>query len=197
MLQRLRVALLAALPFLLVLASCSPKPIDLVMAYEHAYNSHDLGELLPLFADDATFELMGQFVLKGKEDIRNVAEHDFALHIHMTIDQVVQKGDTVFCELIEMNDWVEVSEIDEAFYSAQFVFERGLIKHIGGTPTPETEKAFEKVLTPLLEWASEHRPEQLAEMMPEGKFVYNAENAGKSLALLREWKESTKIQEEM
>jgi hypothetical protein len=167
------------------------------MAYEHAYNSHDSGELLPLFAEDATFEVTGQFVLKGKEDIRNVAEYDFALHIHMTIDQVVQKGDTVFCELIEMNDWLEISEIDEAFYSARFVFQRGLIKHIGGTPTPETEKAFGEVLTPLMEWASEHKPEQLAQMMPEGKFVYNAGNAEKSLALLREWKETIKSQQDL
>ncbi|NIN00544.1 MAG: hypothetical protein GTO24_21410 [candidate division Zixibacteria bacterium] len=191
------VLLLLVLSVALFITSCSPKPVDLVKAYGHAYNSHDLAELLPLFAEDATFDLMGQFVLKGKEDIRNVAEYDFALHIHMTIDQVVQKGDTVFCELIEMNDWLEVSKIDEAFYSAQFVVERGLIKHIRGTPTPETEKAFEEVLTPLLKWASEHKPEQLAEMMPEGKFVYNAENAEKSLAILREWKQAAKSQEDL
>ncbi len=53
------------------------------------------------------------------------------------------------------------------------------------------------MLTPLLEWASEHKPEQLAEMMPEGKFAYHAENAEKSLALLREWKEATKSEEDL
>jgi len=31
-------------------------------------------------------------------------------------------------------------------------------------------------------------------MMPEGKFVYNAENAKKSLVLLREWQDATKSQ---
>jgi hypothetical protein len=180
-----------------VLLSCSPKPVDLVKLYELAYNNHDLGELLPLFAEDATFELTGQFTLKGKEDIRRMAEYDFALHIHMTIDNLIPKCDTVLCEVIEMNDWLEAAGIDEAFYTGRFVFEDGLIKHIKGSPTPETDKAFQEVLVPLMEWASKERPEQLAEMMPEGKFVYNAQNAEKSLALLREWREASKPQEEL
>lgn len=179
------------------IVSCSPKPMDLVMAFEHAYNIHDLGELLSLFAEDAFFEVTGQFVLKGKEDIRHMAEYDFALHIHMTIDNMNAKGDTVFCELIEMNDWLEATKIDEAFYTGIIVFEDGLIKHIKGSPTPQTEKALQEVLTPLMEWASKERPELLAEMMPEGKFIYNAENAKKSLALLREWQEVGKPQEEL
>jgi hypothetical protein len=183
------VRLFGILLLVAVFVSCSSKPVDLVMTYEHAYNTHDLEELLPLFAEDATFEVTGQFVLKGKEDIRHMAEYDFALHIHMTIDNLNTKGDTVFCELIEMNDWLEATGIDEAFYTGRFVFEDGLIKHIKGKPTPKTEKAFQEVLTPLMEWASKERPELLAEMMPEGKFIYNAENAKKSLALLREWQE--------
>jgi ketosteroid isomerase-like protein len=181
----------------MVLLSCSPKPMDLVMKYQHAYNSHDLGQLLPLFAEDATFEVVGTFGLKGKDDIRQVAEYDFALHIHMTIDRMTSRGDTVFCELIEMNDWLEAAEIEEAFYTARFIFEKNLIKHIKGTPTPETEKVFQDVLTPLMEWASKEKPERLVEMMPEGKFIYNADNASKSLALLREWREAGKPSEDL
>ncbi len=196
MLKRWKVALLVVLPFLLVLASCSPKPVDLVMAYQHAYNSHDLGELLPLFVDDAAFEVAGAFKLKGKDDIRRVAEYDFALHIHMTIDKLIPKGDTVFCELIEMNDWLEAADIEEAYYSAKFVFQKRRIKSLSGVPYPETQKALTQVLQPLMEWATQERPEQLAQIMPEGKFVYSAENAEKSLALLREWKEVKESEEE-
>lgn len=174
--------------------SCSPKPVDLVKAYQRAYNSHDLDGLISLFADDATFEVVGQFVLKGKEDIRHMAEYDFTLHIHMTVNRFTTRGDTVFCELIEINDWLEVAGIEEALYTARFVFDDGLIKLIRGKSSPQTEKAFNQVLKPLLEWASKERLEQLAEMMPEGKFVYNAENAKKSLVLLREWQDATKSQ---
>lgn len=177
-----------------VIASCSPEPtpVDLVRAYQNAYNSHDLEKLLSLFAEDATFEVVGQFVFKGKENVRRVAEHDFALNIHMSIRGPTIKGDTIFCGLTETNDWLKTAGIGEAHYTGWFVFEAGLIKLIRGQSTPETDKAFSEVLNPLIEWASKERPEQLAEMMPEGKFVYNAENAKKSLALLRQWQEATK-----
>lgn len=187
-----KVALPLSIFLLLVLWSCSPKPLDLVMEYQHAYNSHDLGQLLPLLAEDATFELTGTFGLKGKDDIRRAAEYDFALHIHMTINRVAPKGDTVFCELIEMNDWLEAAGIEEAYYSVKFVFRKNLITHIAGNPAPETQKAFDQVLDPLMEWASRERSEQLAEMAPEGKFIYDARNAQRSLALLREWQEAMK-----
>jgi hypothetical protein len=180
--------------FAIAIASCSPKPspVDLVRAYQSAYNSHDLERLLSLFAEDATFEVVGQFVFKGKEDIRRVAEYDFALNIHMRISGPTIKGDTIFCGLIETNDWLKTAGIGEAHYAARFVVEGGLVKVIEGKALPETDTAFSQVLNPLLEWASKQRPEQLAQMMPEGEFVYNAENAKKSLALLREWQGVTK-----
>jgi limonene-1,2-epoxide hydrolase len=180
--------------FAVVIASCSPKPspVELVMAYENAYNSYDLERLLSLFAEDAAFEIVGQFVFKGKEEIRRVAEYDSVLNIHMSIIRFATKNNTVSCELVETNDWLKTSGIGEARYTGKFVFEEGLIKLIEGKPAPETEQAFNQVLSPLMEWASKERPEQVAEIMPEGKFVYNAENATKSLALLHEWQEATK-----
>ena len=180
--------------FAMVIASCSPKPspVELVMTYEDAYNSYDLDRFLSLFAEDATFEVVGQFVFKGKEDIRRVAEYDSVLNLHMSIIRLSTKADTVFCDLTETNDWLKTAGIGEARYTGRFVFEDGLMKLIEGKATPETDLAFNQVLNPLMEWASEERPEELAQMMPEGKFVYNAENAKKSLALLREWQEATK-----
>jgi len=187
-------ALSLLLLFAIVIASCSPKPnpVDVVKAYENAYNAYHLHTLLPLLADDVTFEVVGQFVVKGKEDVRQVAEHDFALTIHMSFSGFTTKGDTVFCDLTETNDWLKTAGIGEARYAGKFVVEGGLIKLIEGKLTPETDKALSQVLNPLMEWASKERPEQLAQMMPEGKFVYNAENALESLALLREWQEATK-----
>ncbi|UCB51618.1 MAG: nuclear transport factor 2 family protein [Candidatus Zixiibacteriota bacterium] len=184
-------ALICVLLLCITVSSCSRKPLDVVKAYQHAYNSHDLGQLLPLIAEEATFQVPGHFDLKGKNDIRLVAEYDFALNIQMTLDRLTARGDTVYCELVETNDWLEAAGIDEAYYKGKFVIGKGLIRHIRGEATRETQKAFQDVLNPLLEWASEERPEQLAQMMQEGKFVYNAENAKKSLALLKEWREVT------
>jgi limonene-1,2-epoxide hydrolase len=180
--------------FAIAIASCSPKPspVEVVKEYEEAYNGYRGHTLLSLVAHDITFEVVGQFVVKGKEDVRQVVEHDFALDVHMTIIRFATKGDTVFCDWTETDDWLKTAGIGEARYTGRFVFEDGLIKLMEGKPAPETDQAFNQVLNPLMEWASKERPEQLAQMMPEGKFVYNAENAMKSLALLREWQEATK-----
>jgi len=48
------------------------------------------------------------------------------------------------------------------------------------------------VLTPLMIWAKENKSDLFNEMIPGGKFIYNAENAMKTLNLLTEWKESTR-----
>ena len=180
--------------FAIVMASCSPKPslVEVVKEYEEAYNGYRIHTLLSLVTDDVTFEVVGQFIVKGKEGFRQVAEHDFALDIHMSIIRFATKADTVFCDWKETDDWLKTAGIREARYTGKFVFEDGLIKLIEGKATPETEQAFKQVLDPLLEWASRERPERLAQIMPEGKFVYNADSALESLALLREWQETTK-----
>ncbi|MCK4271541.1 nuclear transport factor 2 family protein [bacterium] len=176
------------LPVLLAL-SCSPKPTSVIQSYEEAYNGHDLEKLLSLYAEEVSFEVVGQISLQGKEVLRDLTEHDFVLNIHMSIRQVRAQGDSVMCQLTETNDWLKTAGIGEARYSVTFVVKDGLIESIRAEQTAETERVFKRVLGPLTEWASDERPEALAEMMPQGAFVYNAENAKKSLSLLREWKQ--------
>ncbi|MFQ5891758.1 MAG: nuclear transport factor 2 family protein [Candidatus Methanofastidiosia archaeon] len=164
-----------------------------VKAYERAYNSHDFKKIMSLYAEDATFEVVGQFVLKGKEKIRDITEYDIALNIHMSFSGCIKKGDKVICELAETNDWLKTAGIIEAYYSAKFVFSDGLVKLIRAEATPETRKAFSQVINPLMQWAHKERPQQLTEMIPTGEFVYGAESARRWLTLLREWREVTRF----
>jgi len=184
----IRVLVLGILPVFFVL-SCSPKPATIVKSYVEAYNAHDLEKLLSLHSEKASFEVIGQVSLKGKNELRDLAEHDFALNIHMSLGECKTQGDSVICELTETNEWLKAAGIEEAQYSGTFVIQDGLIVSIKAKQASETERAFKMVLGPLLAWASEHRSQLVKEMMPEGKFVYNAENARKSLLLLQEFKE--------
>lgn len=188
--KRNRSDLLFVLCLLLLAAlSCSPKPADIVKSYQEAYNNHDLERVLALYAEDVSFEVVGQISLQGKEQLRELTEYDFVLNIHMSCGPSETKGDSVICELTETNDWLKTAGIQRADYLATFVVTDGLIQSIRAEPTPETDQAFGEILDPLIKWASQSRPELLAEMMPEQKFVYNGNNAKKSLSLLREWKE--------
>jgi hypothetical protein len=110
----------------------------------------------------------------------------------MSVSNIETVKDSVFCNLSETNDCLQTAEIGEAHYSVIIIFKDGLISKIIASAKPETAKAFNNVLTPLMTWAKENKPDLLNEMMPGGRFIYNAENATKTLALLTEWKESTK-----
>jgi len=172
--------------------SCSENLTQLTQRYPTLYNTHNVNDIVNLYADDAVFEVAGQFSLNGKNQIRDITKYDSVLNIKMSVSNIETFGDSVFCNLSETNDWLQTAEIGEAHYSVIFVFKDGLISKISASANPETAKAFNNVLTPLLIWAKENKSDLLTEMMPGSKFIYNAENAIKTLTLLTEWKESTR-----
>jgi len=176
----------------ILIYSCSSNLTELTQNYPTVYNTHNINDIVNLYADDAVFEVLSQFSLSGKDQIRDITKYDSVLNIKMSVSNIETGRDSVFCDLAETNDWLQIAEIGEAHYSVIFVFKDGLISKISASAKPETAKAFNNVLTPLMIWAKENKPDLLNEMMPEGKFIYNAENATKTLALLTEWKESTK-----
>ena len=175
--------------FCMIWFYCSPDLLDLVKRYPEVYNTHDVEKIVSLYAADAVFEVVGQVSLQGINQIRDITQYDSVLNIHMSIGDLQRHGDTVFCRLTETNDWLKVAEIDIAYYLAAFVFKKRFITYISAKAEPKTAEAFRQVLTPLMKWARVEKPDILREMMPEGKFNYNALNAGKTLALLKTWKE--------
>jgi len=190
--EKISKTLLSILLLLPLIFSCSQNLTQLTQHYPTVYNTRNVNDIVNLYADDAVFEVMGQFSLNGKDQIRGITKYDSVLNIKMSISNIETVRDSVFCNLSETNDWLQIAEIGEAHYSVIFVFKDGLISKISASAKPETAKAFNNVLTTLMIWAKENRSDLLNEMMPEGKFIYNAENAMKTLTLLTEWNESTK-----
>ena len=192
MMEKICKILFPILVSVILIISCSENLTQLTQNYPIVYNTHDVNDIVNLYADDAIFEVTGQFSFNGKDQIRDITKYDSVLNINMSLSNIEMVGDSVFCNLSETNDWLRTAEIGEAHYSVIFTFKDGLISKIIASAKPETAKAFNNVLIPLMIWAKENKPDLLTEMMPGGKFIYNAENATKILALLTEWKESTK-----
>jgi hypothetical protein len=161
------------------------------MAFEKAYNDHDAEKIVSFYTEDAVHEVPGVFTVRGTQELRDLTEHDVVLNTSLSVDECETAGDTVTCRLAFMSDWTRAAGIGEVRYSARFVFSDDLIKEFTAEISPEGAEAFSSVFGPLLSWASKERPEQVKEMMPEGRFVYNAENAKRSLALLQEWQRGT------
>ena len=170
--------------------ACGHKPPDIVKAYQEAYNVSDIEKIMSLYADEARFHVPGLFDLQGPEELRGLAEYDRVLHTVLEFSQLEVRGDTVMCQVKETNDWIETADIGEFYYQGIIVVRRGRIEAIEAAFTPETDRAFRRVMIPLMQWARAEQPELLAEMMPQDEFVYNAENAKKNLSLLREFKQN-------
>jgi ketosteroid isomerase-like protein len=187
--------LVFTVPLFMILFACSTDSTELACKYAQVYNTHHVENIVALYANDAVFEVVGQFSLSGEDQVRNITKYDSVLNIQMSIDNLETSGDTVFCDLTETNDWLKTAGIGQAKYEVMFVFDKGLIKYLQAKSKPETEHDFAQVLSPMMTWAIEQDLPVLKELMPEGKFVYNAENARKTLNLLRLWNESLTTQE--
>jgi hypothetical protein len=192
MIEKICITLFPILASVVLFFSCSENLTQLAQNYPIVYNTRDVSDILNLYTDDAIFEVTDQFSISGKNQIRDITKYDSVLNINMSVDNIETAGDSVFCAFSETNDWLRIAEIGEAHYSVIFIFKEGLVSKIIASAEPRTANAFNNVLTPLMIWAKENKPDLLSEMMPEGKFIYNAENATKTLALLTEWKENTK-----
>lgn len=172
-----------------LLLSCAPDLSQRVRDYEETYNTHDVERLMALYADDIRFEITDVWVKEGKKAVRELAEWDKATNMHMTISDIKVSGDTVTFNLVETNDWWRLAGIGEVHYvPCVMVFRNCLISELRATMIKESLDAYAKVWPSIMSWASEHRSEELAELLPGGEFIYSAEAARKWIVLLQEWR---------
>ena len=177
---------------------CTPKPADLLKAYEKALNSHDVNGIIRFYAEDIRFEVVGGFVKVGRREVRELTKWDAAVNGQMTFTDIVVSGDTITCRAIERNDWLRLAGIEEVHYGSNTIVYNGvLISSIKAELTRKSSQAIGQALQSITEWASQERSQELAELMPEGEFVYSAELAEGWLALLSEWREEMRSRQEV
>jgi hypothetical protein len=146
-------------------------------------------KLMSFYADDVEFEIVGVMVKKGKAAVRELAEWDKVTNMHMTISNVEVTANSVTFKLVETNDWWKLAGVGEVCYDpCVMVFHSCLISEIRATMTQESLDAYAKVWPSIIDWAEEHRDEELKGLLPGGAFVYGAEAAEKWIVLLREWR---------
>jgi len=184
-------ALWFSIILLLIGCNTNKSNINIFNKYISAHNSHDVGATIKYFRSDATFELPGQDTLFGMDRILSLEEWDAALNSNLQASSFVESGDTVIVNsIVERNDWFKNMGIDSIVYNpgTKIVFEDGLIKAI--KPSSLIKESRESIINRLqmfMNWAKLVHPDELKELLPEGKFEYKKENAIKWVALLKEW----------
>lgn len=177
----------------LIVLACSQRASreEVVMAYEASSNSHDIDSLLALYADDIRVEKIGMGPpLEGKEALRDLAEYDAALRTTLAVSLGGTGKDTLFCRIVETNDWLETVGLMSIQYDpVYFVIRGGKIEIIRAELSQESIESVNKVMSSLLPWARENYQGELESMMPSGVFTYDKGSAEKILMLASRWRE--------
>lgn len=178
--------------FVLMVLSCAPDLSERIRQYVTAYNSHDVEKIMSFYTHDIRFENVGVWVKTGKQEVRKITEWDVATHIVMRVANVSVQGDTVTFLLFETNDWLQLAGIGEVLYEPTgIVFRDGQIAFVQAKLNEKSLNRWMPIWNSILAWAKENRSDRLAEVMPEGTFVFGTDYAHKWLELLEEWRKAT------
>ena len=176
----------------IIILGCESKHEKQVKTYEQVHNRHDVDKVMSLYSNDISFEIVGTWVKSGKGQVHGLAEWDSVTNSSMLISDIVVHADTASFKLKEGNDWFRLVGIEFMYYErCRMVFKNGLIEKIKAEVSDESIEAFQEIWPSVIQWLTEERNKEIYELMPNGEFVYNAENATKWLSLLNEWQEKT------
>jgi nuclear transport factor 2 (NTF2) superfamily protein len=163
-------------------------------AYESAHNAHDVKKVMSFYTKDIRFETVEVWVREGKEAMENLEEWDAALNSNLIFTDVTIDDGIIKCKAEETNDWFKITGVEKIHYRSVVIkFKKGLIREIKADLTEESMAAIGVILQSIMGWALKERKQDLAELMPEGEFIYNAETAKKWMSLLHDWCEKRSI----
>lgn len=180
----------------LSLAACEEAfdPDAFVQHYVELHRARDIDGLLALHTDDAEFVIPGQNAVRGRKALRDLFEWDAVLDARLEMRDIHMEGDTIRVDtIIESNRFFEALGLPEVRYQpgTRFVLRDGLIAAVHAADLDEeTLRRGLPAYQRLMAWLAANRPDDLARLMPDGKFRYDAESARRWLEVLEEWKRS-------
>ncbi|MCD2259524.1 hypothetical protein [Psychroserpens luteolus] len=170
---------------LTIVLSCSNETHQkTIESYIATHNNHDIEKTMEFYDESIIFELKGVWTKKGKRDIRALEEWDAALNSHLKLESINSKEDTIFCKVIENNDWFRGVGITNLVHDpAIFVVSNGKIKNIIGYPSEKTGKEIGTAIGKLYQWSQKNQDSTINELIINGQFIYSAQAAEKWLTL--------------
>ena len=182
----MKIAIIILLAFFTI--SCEQNHMSIVKSYEELHNAHDIERTMLLYHDDIKFELIGTWVKSGKSEIRALEEWDKALNSSLKFEAIDSRGDSVFCKVIEKNDWFKAVGIEQIIHDPTiFIIHKGLIKNIIVNPTAEIGKEIGIKLGSIYSWSKITNDSTIHDLIIDGEFIYSVESAKKWLILLDNW----------
>jgi hypothetical protein len=165
--------------------------LDIVRRYLDHLADHATQDALGCLAPDFELEFAGGGFKMSKDQAATALEWDAGANGRLDWRVVDESWPTVTIQGSEGNDFLDLVGIGPiAFRSAFTISPSGLIAH----QLHETSwgaVSLSDAMAPLIAWASEHDPEELAEIYPEGRLSYSGPMAVRWVRLAGKWKAAT------
>lgn len=155
--------------------------------YMEASINHDIETLRSLTSENIVW-ILGRYTLVGREEVLGPNLYDAGLENELDYRNVIVKGDTVECELLERNDIFRAAGIDEVRRFPRFIFKDGLlIKKEPYKPSKDMEELSRRQ-APFQLWVRKNHPEAIEKFLDsEGNFIFSRENGVLIRSLAIEW----------
>jgi ketosteroid isomerase-like protein len=129
--------------------------------YLAASNAHDLDALEAMTADDIVWKL-GPWTLTGKEQVLRPHYSDSINHTVLVARDVVVRGDTVECVIVERNDATRAYGPDSLVHYARYVFKDGLVTKKEPWRRSNALSELNRHAQPFRSWLRSTHPEAMA-----------------------------------
>ena len=161
---------------------------EVVEAHLEAHSRHDVDALMSLYDEDVTFEVVGDDPIVGKSAVRQSEEYHAALNGKWRFfDYVSEPGQISFKSTVK-NDYYRILGVAELRYPSNTMTIRdGLITSVRIALSQESREQVRQAEEAFDAWVTKEKPEIVAKLAPDGKFVPGKESALELMALLREW----------
>ena len=169
---------------LLVLGCTKDNREEILKSYMEAHNSHDIEQALSYVDENIVFDLKGVWVKEGKAAMKTLEKWDSTLNSNLRLEAVSINADTLFCKVVENNDWFRSIGINDLVHDpVAFIIEEDKIRNIIAYPSQETGKKIEAAVGSLYQWSAQVQDSTIHELIIDGQFIYSSEAARKWLEL--------------
>jgi len=174
----------------LILSSCTSHEAEireLHRRYMEASMNHDIETLKAMIAEDIVWELE-LFTFKGKDEALGPHEYDAGIDNSIEYSNVVVRGDTVECELVETNEISKTFAMYEVRQFPRFIFKDGLVHRIELWKRSTDKRELSRRVKTFQGWIRKTHPEAMKTFFDsERKFIHSRETGQLYVQLLREW----------
>lgn len=161
--------------------------LSVVREFVDRFGTRRVETLTNMFTEDAVVEIRGlAAVIQGRSGVRDLAEYAAVVKSRLRMTEYRAAEDTVWAELVETNEWLRITGVNELRYRALFRMRLGRLEEVVLEIEPESRELLKERLMNVLLSLLKEEPETVERLMPGGRLSFNRRAASELLWILRE-----------